>query len=281
MRYRQVAALGLFVLLAATSGCFGIFGPGEPDPDALSRNASYDWDTDADATIDIHEDSYTAVYDVANRSVGEEPSGDDGGTIELYERDLLGTDQPLELRALQFRFENGSRVVYRDGEPTLVHPNGTSERTDALAVDRTRRRTVVSLPSEEGQLAYTTPKTGKQISTPVFVDGSYEVVLPPDTSVGIPLLARVRPGGYTAETVDDRVHVRWDSLQGSTLIVRYYLDRDLLIFGAIVALFGVAGLVGAAYYLLQIRELVERREEVGLDVDVTDDDRDQPPPGMG
>jgi hypothetical protein len=280
MRPRLLAGVGLLVLLLFTSGCLGFFGPDEPDSDALSQNASYDWETEGDGTVRIHEDNYTAVYDVANKSVGDEPE-DGGGTIELYERDLLGTEQPLSVRALQFRFENGSRVVYVDGQQTLVRPNGTTRNTSALAVDRTRRRTIVDLPSPEGQLAYTAPKTGKQITTPVFVDGSFEVVLPPDTSVGIPLLARVRPGGYTTETVDGRVHIRWDSIPGSTLVVRYYLERDILIFGGIVALFGVAGIIGAAYYLLQIRELVERREEVGLDVDVPDDDRDGPPPGMG
>lgn len=280
MRPRLVAAVGLLALLAASAGCFGIFGPGEPDSDALSEEANYDWETDADATIDIHENNYTAVYEVSNKSVGDEPE-DGGGTIELYEHDLLGTEQPLQVRSLQFRFENGSRVVYRDGQPTLVRPNGTAENTSALGVDRTRRRTIIDLPSAEGQLAYTVPKTGKQITTPTFVDGSYEIILPPDTSVGVPLLARVRPGGYERSTVDERVHIRWDSIRGSTIVVRYYLERDILIFGGIVALLAVAGIIGAAYYLLQIRELVERREEVGLDVDVTDDDRDQPPPGMG
>jgi hypothetical protein len=277
---RRLAALGLLVLLALTSGCFGIFGPGEPDPDALSANATYDWNTSTDATIDIRANNYTSVLDVANKSTGDAPDAEGGPTIELYQRDALGTEQPLSLTALQYRFPNGSRVVYESGEPTLVGPNGTAEPTDALSVSRTRRRTVVSLPDTEGQLAYTTNKVGKEIATPTFVEGSYRVVIPEDTAVAVPLIARVRPGGYTTERVDERVNIVWDPVRGQSLIVRYYLDRDLLILGALVALLGLAGLAGAVYYLLQIRELVERREEVGLDVDVPDDDRDGPPPGM-
>jgi len=41
------------------------------------------------------------------------------------------------------------------------------------------------------------------------------------------------------------------------------------------------GIAGAAYYAIQLRETRRKREEVGLDMDVEDDDRDGPPPGMG
>lgn len=278
---RRLAALGLLVLLTLTTGCFGIFGPGEPNRDALSANASYDWNTSEDATIALNANNYTAVLNVSNKSTGE-PFGEDGpATIELYQRDALGTEQPLHLSALQYRFPNGSRVVYERGEPVLVHPNGTTENTSALGVDRTRRRTVVSLPGDEGKLAYTTDKTGKEVSMPTFVEGSYRVILPPDTSVAVPLIARVRPGGYTTERVDGRVNIVWDRVRGPSIVVRYYLDRDLLILATLVALLGLVGIAGAVYYLLQIRELVQRREEVGLDVDVPDDDGKGPPPGMG
>jgi hypothetical protein len=43
----------------------------------------------------------------------------------------------------------------------------------------------------------------------------------------------------------------------------------------------VLGTGGALYYYLQIRETVKRREEVGLDIDIEDDDGRDPPPGMG
>lgn len=273
---RRLARLGLLCLLAATSGCFGVFGPGEPDPGSLSAEEHYEWNASAEAYLELRGDSYTAVYELSNKSTGE------ARTFEVYRRDALGTEQPLPLEALQYRYPNGTRIVYRDGTPVVVHPNGTTGNTSTLGVERTRHRTVVTVPSVDGKLAYTAPKTGKELATPTFVEGTYEVVLPPRTSVAVPLLARVRPGGYTtARGPDGRVHVRWEAVRARTLVVRYYLDRDLLIFGGMVALLLGAGVAGTAYYLLQIRELVERRREVGLDVDVGDDDSRRPPPGMG
>lgn len=273
---RAGVRLLLVGLLAATAGCTGIFGPGEPDAGSLSADAEYAWNASADARLEFHANNYTAVYDLSNKSTGDEE------TIELYRRDALGTEQPLPLEALQYRFPNGTRVVYESGRPVVAHPNGTTANASTLTVERTRHRTVVTLPGTEGQLAYTAGKTGKQVATPTFVEGSYEVVLPPRTSVAVPLLARVRPGGYTtARGPDGRMHISWETVRARTLLVRYYLDRDLLIFGGLVALLLMAGIVGTAYYLLQIRQLVERRREVGLDVDIGDDDSGRPPPGMG
>lgn len=278
---RRVAAFGILALMVASSGCLGILGPGEPDPAALSENASYDWSTAFDATIHINEDNYTAVYDVSAKTTGTDPDDGDGPpTFEVYDRDALGTDQPVELHAIQFRFTNGSRIEYRNGSAVLLTPNGTATNTSSLTVSRTRRRTVVQLPAAEGQFAYTTPKNGKTVTTPTFVEGSYEVVLPAGTSVGVPLIARVRPGGYSTETVDDRVHIQWDPLRGRSVIVRYYLHRDILILGGIVSLLTGVGIAGVGYYLLQIRRLAARREDVGLDVDAGEDDSRRPPPGF-
>ncbi|MFB6172189.1 MAG: DUF5803 family protein [Haloarculaceae archaeon] len=279
---RRAAPVLLLVLLVVTSGCTGLFGPGSPNPDDLAAHQQYDWNTSFDATVRVNKNNYTTVLNVANKTTGAAPneSSAPGGTIELYQRDALGTEQPLSLQAVQYRYPNGSRVVYRNDTTVLVTPDGEERNVSALAVERTRKRTVVSLPGTDGQLAYTTPKTGKQVTTPTFVEGSYEVVLPPDTSVAIPLLARVRPGGATTTRIDGRVHVQWEPIRGPSLVVRYYLDRDIQIFGVLVALLLLVGIGGAGYYLLQIRELVAQREEVGLDVDVTDDDRRRPPPGM-
>lgn len=278
---RRAAALGALALLAASSGCLGILGPGEPDPQALSANASYDLPTDRDAVIHINSDNYTAVYAVGSKTTGEGSDGSPAGSFEVYRRDALGTERPRALRALQFWFPNGSHIEYRNGTAVMVGPNGTVTNTTALGVTRTRRRTVVRLPAGSGHLAYTTAKTGKTVTMPTFVEGSYEVVLPRKTSVAIPLIARVRPGGYETTMVDGRVHIRWDSIESGSLVVRYYLHRDIRIFGAIAAVLATVAVAGVGYYLVQIRALIRRREEVGLDVDVGDDDSGRPPPGMG
>jgi hypothetical protein len=290
-RRRLLAGVGL-VLLVGLSGCSTILGPGSVNQADLAADpggGEYEWGTDAAAYLEVNRNNYTAVYRVGNRTTGNlQPPY----TMELYDRDALGTDQPLDPSSLQFRYENGTRLRFVSGEEgesadlVMVRENGS--RVDVpeekLVVNKTRRRTRVYVPTNEtGQLAFTAPKNGKQIATPTFVRGSYELVLPEGTSVGLPVLAQVSPGASRTETVDGRVHVYWENVdQAPSLVVRYYLDRDLLLFGGMVALLFVLGAGGAVYYYRQIQETVRKREEVGLDVDTGDDsDGGGGPPGFG
>jgi hypothetical protein len=280
---KYLALLGL-VLLATTAGCASFLGPGSVDAGAVSKNASYDWEEPGSAYIEVNRNNYTATYAVANRTTGT--LEDEDPTIELYTRDALGTEQPLELTAVQFHYPNGTRIRFeeRDGSAVSVveYPDGETEtRPRALFINKTRKRTVVHLPANEtGELGVTVGKNGKQVTTPTFVEGPYELVLPANTDISVPLLGQVRPARSDAETIDSRVHVYWDDVTAPSLVVRYYLDRDLFIFAALVGGMTLTGLVGGVYYLRQIRETRRKREEVGLDVDIEDDDRQGPPPGM-
>lgn len=279
---RKWLPLVALALLAATAGCSSVLGPSPATPGELAANASYDWETGSDAHLDVSPRNYTAVYSVANRTTG---SLSGNYTIEFYTRDTLGTDVPLDVRALQFRYANGTRLVMRaqggEAVSAFVYPNGTTAPApDKLAVTKTRKRTVVSIPTNEsGQVAFTTPRNGKQVATPTFVEGSYSMTLPPSARVDYPLLSRVTPDADDATLRDGRVTLRWNEVRTNTLIVRWYLERDLLLFGGIVLIFGAAGLVGGLYYLREIRKTVAKREEVGLDMELEEDDR-RPPPGM-
>ncbi|PSP82960.1 hypothetical protein BRC83_07930 [Halobacteriales archaeon QS_1_68_17] len=249
---RGLAALGLLAVLVGLAGCSTILGPGEPNQERLNEPAEYDWETDATASINVSRSSYTAVYRI------------NGSTMQVYRTDGLGTENPLSLTGLKFRY-----------------PNGTVVNASALEVSKTRKRTVLEFPTEEGQVAFTAPRQGKTFATPVFVTGTYEVTLPPGARVGVPLLSQVRPGGYRTDVQNDRMTIRWNEVETNSLSVRYYLARDLWLFGGLVALAFVVGAGGVAYYVRQIRELERRREEVGLDVDTEDDDLGGgPPPGM-
>jgi nitrate reductase gamma subunit len=54
--------------------------------------------------------------------------------------------------------------------------------------------------------------------------------------------------------------------------VRYYLQRDLYIFGGLLGLIIVVGIGGLLYRRRQIERLRKQRTEMGLDVDTDDDD---------
>jgi hypothetical protein len=253
---RRLAALLLVVALAALAGC-SAFGSGEPDPEALAENATYEWDSSVNASYNVSKNEYQAVLAVENRS-----------HQEVWRRDELGNDEPVEISALKFRY-----------------PNGTVVNSTAMNVTRSRSRTNVSLPAEEGSVAFTAARArGKRFSVPLLTEGSHNVTLPSGARVGIPLLSQVRPGG-AERSVDDatnRMTVHWDEARRGPVLTRYYLERDLLIFGGMFALLVVAAVGGTVYYLRQIRVLERRREEVGLDVETEDDDVDDsgPPPGM-
>lgn len=266
--------VGLLVL----SGCSTLLGPGSVDQGSLAADpgVEYQWDTDADARIELYRNNYTAVYQVGNRTTG---SLEETYSIELYNRDALGTDQPLTPESLQLRYDNGTLLRFVEGEDganLVMIKNGSQTDVDdsLMTVNRTRRRTQVFLPvNDSAQLAFVGPKNGKSISTPQFVHGSYEMRLTEGARVGLPILSDVNPGGASTDMVDDRVVVRWDNVENApSIVVRYYLERDLLLFGGLAGIGLVVGIGGGIYYYLGIRETVRRREEVGLDVDTGDDD---------
>lgn len=258
MNRRLLLALVGLAALSLTAGCFG---PGAISADQLDEEPAepYEWDTDRDAYLVVETDSsFRAVYNVSG-------SGD---SVELFRRDGFGGRNPLDVRAVRYRYPNGTVL---SGSELEAHGGG---------VDRSREVVTVTFPdgASGGQLAFTAGATPKRFTLPTFVEGSYEVVLPPDRRVDLPVFGSISPRGYTTETLEDRTHIRWDEVTSSGISVQYYLQRDIPIFGAIAAVSIVIGLSGAYYYKRQIERLRELREEMGLDVEI--EERDEgPPPG--
>lgn len=252
MNRRVLAGLALVAVLLL-AGCFG---PSEISEEELTGDASYDWETNATTTFNLSRSSYSTVVEIQNRT-----------ELAVWRRDRLGTDNPVDLQALQFRFENGTVV-------NATHGN--------LSATRTGDNTVIALPAENGTVAYTASRSGKRFSAPVFVEGSYELLLPPSARVGVPLLSQASPGGYATSVSEDRMTIRWNEISDGTVTVRYYLQRDLLLFGGLAALVLFVGGGGTVYYLWQLRTLEERRRQMGGDIEDGDDDfgDDGPPPGM-
>ena len=254
---RRFVLLGLVVATIALGGCTTLFGPGEPDPEKLNESAEYEWNSDLNASIVVEKNQFRAVYDVGNES-----------KLETYRRDALGQESHLEVSAVQYRFPNG----------TIIRANDSR-----LSVSQTRDRTILNVPNESGgRVAFSAPRQGKQFTLPVFVGGQTELTLPPGARVGVPLLSKVSPPADDRSVTNDRMTLSYENVAAQNMNVRYYLQRDLWIFGSILGGAIVIGTGGALYYLRQIKKLKRRREETAIDIDTDDDDfrDDGPPPGM-
>ncbi|SEO76816.1 hypothetical protein SAMN04487948_10513 [Halogranum amylolyticum] len=264
MNRRLVLGTASLVVLLLSAGCLGaVMGPQDVSDERLNEPpaAAYEWDSDRDAHITVTENaSFAAVYDVNETEV------------QLFRRDGLGGRNAISVSALQYRYENGTVV------------GGTEFRERGGTVKQTNDAVTVTLPQDArdspGELAFTSSSTPKRFALPTFVKGSYEVVLPPDRRIDFFLFGQVRPT-YTERTVDDqsRTHVLWDDVQSDSILVQFYLQRDLTIFGGIAAVGVVVAVAGLFYYKRQIEALEDQRRDMGLNVDIEDDD-DGPPPGM-
>lgn len=255
---RKYLALLAVVIAVALSGC-SFFGGGEISEDELLGDQEYDWDANATVLfdLDVSSGSYTAVIDVDERS-----------TLSVYRENRLRRNSPLSIEDLKFQYTNGTVV------------NATH---DGLTAFERSEETEIQLPAANGTVAFTASRSGKSWSTPAYVDGSYRVNLPSKADVGVPLLSDFSSGAEKSETEDGRTTLYWEDVdEGDTISVRYYLVRDLYIFGGLFAIAVSLGAGGLTYYYRQIKRAKAKREDVGLDVDTEDPDTDDgPPPGMG
>lgn len=254
MNRRLGLAVIALVLLAISAGCLGyITGGGEVDDEVLNEEPAepYSWNTDRNASFNLHTGSeYQAVYQV-----------DAGQEIRLYRSTGPGTEGPLDISAVRFQYEDGTVI------------NGTELRDSAAGdVDQTPDEVFVTAP-DDGKLAFSASATPRRFTVPVYVEGSYEVVLPDNYRLDFFLFGNIAPRGAETEIIDNRVHVTWDEVTGDMILVQYYLERDLYIFGGAVVLLSVIGAGGLYYYRRQIDRLHEVRLQMGLDTEEDDEDR--------
>jgi hypothetical protein len=147
------------------------------------------------------------------------------------------------------------------------HPNGTVVNASSIAVEEKGSKVVVEPPAEEGHLAFTASTVPKDFRSPVFAEGSTEVILPRGMRVHVPLFATISPGGHETFAEDGRVHVLWEETPSSGLYVRYYLERDFYIYTGIVVGLLALGAVGVVYFRLKIRRIERERHEAGLEME--------------
>lgn len=264
-RRRLLLAVVALAALTLGAGCLGyVTGGGEVDDATLDREPAepYAFDTDRDAHLVVtSEANYRAVYNVSQRD-----------ELRLYRETGYGTEEPIDLRAF--------RVQYADGEVV----NGSAFRSHGGEVERTTDEVWVRFPADRDAdaVAFTASSTPKRFVTRVPVDGSVEVVLPPDRRMDFFLFGNVVPGGYETEISGEQQHIVWDEFSGDRVIVQFYLERDLVIFAAAFAVAAVIAMAGFYYYRRRIERLERQRKEMGLDVEeeIDEYDDDEPPPGL-
>lgn len=237
---RHTLAFVLLGLLVVSAGCSSIIGGGV-DEDRLKEEIEYDdlWNGSTTVTIDIEKDRYRAVYRLENTT-----------RLELWGFRRFNNERPLSPAGLLFR-----------------HPNGSIVGPDRLSISEEGSRTVVELPAPNGSLAYASSKSGKRVRIAVPVEGSYEVILPPQGRVQYPFLGRVVPSNSDKTTSNDRVRLHWteEELTREQIVVEYYLVRDLLLLGGLFTIAIIGGVIGLVYFLYQLRYLRSRREAVALE----------------
>lgn len=256
MNRRLVFAVLAVVALVGLAGCSTFFG-GISDEE-LDRDQEYDdlRDSDADVAIDIEggglisSGEFRAVYDL-----------NDTDELSLY-RSSFYRDEALDIHSVRY-----------------WHPNGTVMTGSELAVEQDRSSTTVRVPDGNGTLAFSGGAGSRTFQLPAYVEGSYEVTLPEGHRTSNFLFGDVNPSGYDREVVDDRERLYWEHVD-STISLRYYQTRDVPLFAGLVATAVLLGGLGIAYYYRQVKRLQERREEMGLDIDIEDDSDDGPPPGL-
>lgn len=231
---RSILALALVLVMA---GCIGPFAGDDIDDEALDAEANYTWDHPADAYIQLSVGSYTAVYEL------------DGQDSFELSRMGWGTRQAVDVTAVRYRFPNGTELTGSD-----------------LDIDQSSGETTIDVPDGNGTLAFTGPAGSKEAEIPGLTTGTYVVELPGGHRVTNYFLSDVQPSADNVTLVDDRHVLQWDD-HGGDLFMRYHLWRDhYLLYGAVLILTGIA-VGGTLYYRRKIRRTIERRQELGLDVE--------------
>ncbi|WP_410765018.1 DUF5803 family protein [Haloferax sp. DFSO60] len=250
MNRRLLAGCVALALLLVTAGCLGGTSTVPNDQLDAAPDEPYAWDADTDAHITVQENGqFRAVYEMNQSSV------------TLYRLDGFGSRTPLPVEAVRYQYTNGTVLT------------GSELKARGGNVTQNDRITTIGLPADanrDGKIAFTSSSTPKRFSLPTFVEGSYEVVLPPDRRVSFPIFGAVRPGGYETEVIDNHLHIRWESVTTDSVVVQFYLQRDLFIFAGIAAISILVGGAGIVYYRRQIEELRKRRQDLGLDVEKDD-----------
>ncbi|MDY6774603.1 MAG: DUF5803 family protein [Halobacteria archaeon] len=225
---RRAVVLAAVVGIVVLSGCMG---------NSPGASPGYSWSSvegDTDVYYDLNPDNYTAVMTVSRL---------DSSQVELSQGDSFGGRIPVRATHVRFRYPNS----------TVVN----------ASVETESDRTTVTLPSDDGKLAYTSPLRSNSFAreVPVPVDGDVVVVLPEGKDARNRILGGISPSGYEVVS-ESPLSLRWSGLsQGDTVDVKFYDTGNvrllIYLFGAVLA--GAVAVV--VYFRQRLADLREKRRE--------------------
>ncbi len=195
----------------------------------------YRWNTNASASVNITDGTYQTVLTLENRT-----------NVSLFGPGEFGGKAALPVEAVAYRY-----------------PNGTVANASVLSVEEIDERTVISAPEPGGQVAYTAQVRSSELYLSVAVNGTHAVTLPPGAEIGFPIIGGATPRGYTVERGADRLTVTWENPDSQLVTVDYYQERNLYLFGFLIAGALLVAAGGFLYFRSQLRVLAARRGDLG------------------
>jgi hypothetical protein len=239
---RRVLALVLLVLLGGFGGCLS---PGGPiDSERLDRTppAPYAWSTEAAVHVTVHgDDRVQVVVSPVERE------------LRLAFDDEVAGERSVPIGAVRAERADGTVLT------------GSQLREAGATIAETREATTIRVAPDADITAvgFTMDSRRNQLLLPAVRDGAHVVVLPAGRQVDLPVIGQVRPGADAeVQTADGRVELRWDQLEARPISVRYYQDRDLVLFGGVIAIAAGVLVGGLVYFRREVLQLRRRREGV-------------------
>jgi len=226
---------GRLALVLALVGVVLLTGCVSPLPQDENVDYTDEWNTTADTTYYLNDNTFTAVVRV---------DGFDGNEFEIWQRDPFGGDNPVQVAGVEFRNTNGDVTEISDEN-----------------VDTSGDRTVVTVPENEGQLAYIAEKSPGEFTHPSPVAGSVTVHPPEGTDARNFFLGRISPPDYEVVSEEPLV-LRWNELERGTYVtVEYYRRGYPLIFGGVVVVLSIAAVAVVIYYRRRLEEMRKDKRE--------------------
>ena len=240
---RRLLGLTMLAVMLALGGCLSVGGPVDSDRLDRAPPAPYHWDTDASVHATVHADNRVQVV--------VQPSDEE---LRLAFEDEVAGERSVPIGAVRAQLTDGTILT------------GSQLRAAGATITETREATTIQVASETeiAAVGFTMDSRRNQLLLPPIRAGTHVVVLPAGRQVDLPIIGQVRPRADEAALVGgDHVELRWDDLTTRTIVIRYYQDRDLMLFGGLIATAGAVLIGGLVYFRREVLQLQRRREGVG------------------